>query len=470
MSEPTLRHRAEYLGFRAARGLIGLLPLSAVRRLGRATGRLYFLVGREHRRRALFNLARTLPGDPAQHEAVARRCFESYGGIFLESLHAYGRDPERLMEHIDIDGLEHLDAARALGRGCIVVTGHYGSWELALWPLGRHLGKIHAIARPMTNPAVNREVEQLRLRVGYELLPVKSVGIRMYKTLRRGGNVALVFDQRVKPRNGVLVPFLDRPAWLTPLVASLSIRTGAPVVPVFCVPQGKDRYRFNLLPPIVPEGQGPQAELAMMRRCLEPLEQRIRQKPELWLWMHRLWRLTQRESRADLLAFNRKVSGLEPEAAAIELDEALVALTGSEFLERADNAVVVAEWDVGRRAGRAVAERVLQSGHRVRFVGAAEFADELSAARSGSALARAYRDLDVCDLLVVDGLGRESLAEDRARELAELFAQRHGRRSTVVTTRVAPDDWEQIFGSVAATESARQSVGERSIQLAGARG
>ena len=95
----------------------------------------------------------------------------------------------------------------------------------------------------------------------------------------------------------------------------------------------------------------------------------------------------------------------------------------------------------------------------MRFVGAYELANELSEARSGAELARVYRELDVCDLLVVDGLGRESLVEDRARELAELLAQRHGRRSTIVTTRVAPDDWEQIFGSVALSESARQSVG-----------
>jgi hypothetical protein len=287
----------------------------------------------------------------------------------------------------------------------------------------------------------------------------------MLNALRRGGNVAIVFDQRVKPWNGILIPFLGRNAWITPLVASLSIHTGAAVVPVSCVPEAAGRYRVTLLPPILPEGKGLVAEVALTRRYLEPLERQIRERPELWLWMHRLWRLTQREWRPNILAINRRLSGQQPPESPIELDDAVRPLTDVDFLEQAENAVVVAGWEAGTRTGRGLVEAALEAGHRVRFVAATELAHELAAARSDSELDRVYRELDVFDLLLLDGLGREPLTPGYARELVELLAQREGRRSTVVTTRVVVREWERVFGDAASAQAARESLGERQVLL-----
>ena len=112
-----------------------------------------------------------------------------------------------------------------------------------------------------------------------------------------------------------------------------------------------------------------------------------------------------------------------------------------------------------------MAEAVLRAGHRVRFATPVEIADELIAARSESELARVYRELDICDLLVLYDLGREPLSAGGARELVELFAQRDGRRSTLVTTEIAVRDWERIFGDTASTQAVRRSLVERSVLL-----
>ena len=90
---------------------------------------------------------------------------------------------------------------------------------------------------------------------------------------------------------GIAVPFFGRPALTSPVLARLSLRTGAPVVPISAYPEPGGRYRVVVRPPILPpEGQdGDEAVAALTRRYLEVAEEDIRAHPEMWLWMHRRW-------------------------------------------------------------------------------------------------------------------------------------------------------------------------------------
>jgi len=129
----------------------------------------------------------------------------------------------------------------------------------------------------------------------------------------------------------------------------------------------------------------------------------------------------------------------------------------------------VTSWDAGTLAARNIAEAFLAMGHRLRLATPRQITQELTAARHASELARAYRELDICDLLILHGLGREPLDSDQLRELVELLEQRRGRRSVLVTTQVAIDAWEQIFGDVATARSVRRNLVGNSIMLTSSR-
>ena len=96
----------------------------------------------------------------------------------------------------------------------------------------------------------------------------------------------------MRPSAGIKVPFLGFPAWTSPVLAILSTRTGAPVLPFTCVPQGEDGYKLSFRQPIFPSGRGPEAEAELTGRYLAAVEEDIRRAPEGWLWMHRRWRDT----------------------------------------------------------------------------------------------------------------------------------------------------------------------------------
>jgi KDO2-lipid IV(A) lauroyltransferase len=123
----------------------------------------------------------------------------------------------------------------------------------------------------------------------------------MLQAVRAGGWAGILIDQRVQPKEAIEVPFFGHPALTTPVLARLSLRTGAPVVPIFAFPEPHGRYRFVARPPIFPPERPAAGEsedstvLDLTRRYLETAEAEIRRHPEQWLWMHRRWESVRRD-------------------------------------------------------------------------------------------------------------------------------------------------------------------------------
>jgi KDO2-lipid IV(A) lauroyltransferase len=135
-------------------------------------------------------------------------------------------------------------------------------------------------------------MERERQRFGIREVHKQGAARQIFRVVREGGRVGMVIDQRVRPGQGIVLPFLGHPALVTPLPASVSLRTGAPVVPIFGWPERRGHYRVELGEPIHPgEGRGDEAVAALTARYLAVLEDAIRRRPEQWLWMHRRWRL-----------------------------------------------------------------------------------------------------------------------------------------------------------------------------------
>jgi len=290
MKQPHARYALEYIGYCMLRGVIRRLPHGWVRRLGRGLGRAaYFLMG-GRRRLALTNLGQAMPERSERARArIARACFAHFGATFCEVVSAARFRPEDVDQYFRIDGLENLRAALAQERGVFLMTGHLGAWELAAYPLGRHLPRLDMVARAPNNPRVAAELACFRERFNNRLIEKSGAAGRILQAIRNRGTVAVVIDSRAGS-TGVQLPFFDRPAWFHTVMAMVALHRGTPIVPVFCRPDGKAGYRITIHPSIVPQGRGQAAESALTRRCLALIENEIRRTPEQWMWMHDLWR------------------------------------------------------------------------------------------------------------------------------------------------------------------------------------
>ena len=293
---PRLRHRLELAVFHAVRAPLLALPISWARPLGSALGELLWASG-VRRRTVDENLRRVFPEwSAARRRSVARACYRHFCGMVGESVAFTRIDAVELCRRLTLEGWDRLELAEARGRGVIVFSGHLGNWEIAGRVLGLYRAPYHILVRPFNNPLVWEHMSRERRRFGIREVLKQGAARQLFRVVRHGGRVGMVIDQRVRPGQGIVLPFLGHPALVTALPASLSLRTGAPAVPIFGWPAGRGRYRVEVGEPILPEdlpggGDGDEAVAALTARYLAVLEREIRGRPEQWLWLHRRWRL-----------------------------------------------------------------------------------------------------------------------------------------------------------------------------------
>ncbi|HUO84711.1 MAG TPA: lysophospholipid acyltransferase family protein [Thermoanaerobaculia bacterium] len=288
-----LRERAEYSLVRLLLLPIRLASIRRVRRWGEALGSFLFrLVGRRTRL-AVRNFRLAFP-DRSEEEArrVVRDCWRHFLGETLVYLRTLDQTPEELLARAELRGRERVEEWIRRGRGIIVYTPHFGSWEAAAAMLSTFDIRFSVVARPLDNRLLHEELYRGRSRAGIEIVPRRAAGRAMMRALSEGQGVVVLPDQAVKPREGILVPFLGRLAWTTPAPARLALRFNAPLIGVFCIPTGDETLRIELADPIFPDELPPeQRNLESITRLInDRISERIRAHPHLWLWMHDRWK------------------------------------------------------------------------------------------------------------------------------------------------------------------------------------
>jgi KDO2-lipid IV(A) lauroyltransferase len=463
MTPRQLLHLLQYGAYRAVSAVVNHLPQRVVRRLGRGCGRLAFLLLGRRRRLTLDNLAQAFPErDPAARRRLARDCFAWQGALQFEQVWALGRaDVE---ERFEIVGREHLERAQALGKGLFILASHYGCWEIAAAPLGRLLGKLHVVARRQSNPHFAAEFERLRERTGSVQIDRSRAGVRMLKVLKRGGAVGVLVDQRVRPSQALLVPFLGRLAWTSRLPAYLSTVTGCVAVPMVCVPLPDGRYRMTLDAPILPEGEGDDEVERLTLRYNQALEPYVRERPELWLWMHTRWQRTARHRQPESVARLVREAGLPPapplravarQSAARSPARALERLVDDRFLEDCRHLLLLDEH--ASSAAASLGDAVARRGHPTRYLAVDDLVERLARSLAESAMGSALRELDQASLVVVDRADPRRLPPP-SLELLGRFLEHRRARGSVVLAGAGAEVWRAAADRMASGAAVRELV------------
>lgn len=300
MKNRPVRHRIEYGLYLVLKGFLRALPHPGARRVGRVVGSLAHALDRRHRDVALGNMALALPDlGPEERRRLVRDCFRHFGSALCDVISSTRFDATELCHRYTLEGWENLHAAEGRGKGIFILSAHVGFWEMVPPMIGLTRGRMDIVVRPADNPWLDRELRALRERFGNAVIPKRGAARRMIEVLRDQGRVGILIDQRVQPREGIAVPFFGHMALTSPVLARLSLRTGAAVVPIAAYPLPGGRYRLVVRPAILPpEGEKDSEETvaALTRRYLEAAEDDIRAHPDQWLWMHRRWGEKGRES------------------------------------------------------------------------------------------------------------------------------------------------------------------------------
>lgn len=266
---------------------LGRRPLPVLERLSRSLGRLAWVALPQRRRVTLRNLEACFPElDPPAREALARRTFASVAMGFLETFVGWYGDPGQWRGRVEIVGLEHLECPE--GRGALLLTGHFACIELA----GRMLNDAFREPAAMVvrgqqrNEHVEALVEARRTSHASESVPKKSVR-RMLQILRSGGRLMYGPDQNFTT-GAVFAPFFGVAAATPTATASLVERAGARVLPTWGIREPGPRYRIVIDAPWEDYPSGD--PLTDATRLNAWIEDRVREAPDQYLWLHRKFR------------------------------------------------------------------------------------------------------------------------------------------------------------------------------------
>ena len=280
--------------YRAVLRLVRSASDEAIIRWGGRVGWAGKTVVRGRDRLAMRNLRAAFP---ERSEAELRRtlddCWRHFGRETLESIRMQHLTADQIAERCPFVNAELLDEAVARGRGVILLTGHYGGWEVGGLAIMSLVKNVCTVTRPLDNEFLENDLARLRARTGAEVLDRRRAARSLLKALSENAVVVLLPDQAVLPREGVLTPFLGRPAWTTDAPAKLALRHGSTIVFGFCIPDGS-RHRLEFEEPIRVDqlSDGEKDAVTLTARINGVISRRIAERPELWLWMHDRWKGT----------------------------------------------------------------------------------------------------------------------------------------------------------------------------------
>ena len=283
-----------YLAARWAAMMLGLFPVNANLRTARAFGSLLWAVDYKHRRRAMENLSRSFPQwSRPEIQRVGQRSIQHFCELVMDVLFT-----PRVINLESWHRYVHLHEVGAAlqpmlqERGAILLTGHYGNWEILGYTLATLGFRTYSVARPIDNPHIDSWLLDVREKHGQIILSKRGVTTTAQDVLRRGGVLGFIADQNAGPK-GLFVPFFGRLASTYKSIGLLAMQYRVPVIIGYARRRG-DRFDFDVgfTDIIQPEQWQDQTDplYYITARYTRAIETFVREDPTQYLWIHRRWK------------------------------------------------------------------------------------------------------------------------------------------------------------------------------------
>jgi Kdo2-lipid IVA lauroyltransferase/acyltransferase len=280
-----LRYTVAWLGYALMRTVVQL-PFSWQMAIGKWLGRRARVLLVSRRRVAERNLAVCFPEmTAAQRDTVLRGHFEALGASIVEMAMGWFGSQQTVRRHVRIEGAANLHAALANGRGVILYSAHFTTFEF-FWPaLAPLCTRLCGMYKEQRNPVMNKIMTRGRSRT-YASLFAKDNVREMLRNLARNSVVWYASDQSYGGKGSALLPFFNEPAMTNTAISRIARASGAVVLPYYCCRLTDDStYVMSIGAPL--EGLPSDDSELDTRRLTALLEDYIRTCPEQYWWIHK---------------------------------------------------------------------------------------------------------------------------------------------------------------------------------------
>ena len=270
------------------------LPLRLGYRVAAIVAEICYHFFHRQRRALNENLAWVLGSDDQREvDAVARQAFRNFGKFVIDFIHFPAMSRDEVRRRLVFSQWIELDEVMESGRGMLIVTMHFGSWDLGAAAFAAYDYPINAIADNYGYEKMNELVHGSREKIGMKIIQMDRVGPNVFRALKRGEILALLIDVPA-PDQAITVDFLGAPAEVSSVPARIALRTGARVVPAMVLRGPQDD---TLIRPVLDvrtaryEASGDEERdvHALTQLMMQSFETLIREHPEQWFIFRRMW-------------------------------------------------------------------------------------------------------------------------------------------------------------------------------------
>ncbi|MGD0629719.1 MAG: lysophospholipid acyltransferase family protein [Terracidiphilus sp.] len=294
MRENSVRENLEYWLVLIVARTLGVMPRGLARLAAALLAFVVYWTFGRLRRVGVRNLELALPKvSETERTRILRGVYRSLGWQLVEFCRMAHYTPENIRNWIRTEGLEHYFAAKARGKGVLIVTGHLGAWELSSFYhslMGYPMGMV---IRRLDNRRLDDYVNGIRCLHGNRVLHKDDFARGLMTAMRAGETVGILMDTNMRPPQGVFVEFFGRLACTASGLARVALKTGAAVQPGFMVWEAAEQkyvLRFGEELNFTHTGNAEADTLAFTQMCAAATEEWIRRYPDQWLWIHRRWK------------------------------------------------------------------------------------------------------------------------------------------------------------------------------------
>lgn len=288
-----LRDKIEFLLFLSFSKIFAILKLNKTRKFAKVFSRFIFYFVPIRKGTVLSNLTKAFPDyDREKILEIAKENYHNITLTFFELMYFPYLRKEELLNLVECKNVDMAIQKHGEGKGVIVITGHYGSWEIGAAWLGLRIGMpLHVIAKPQRNEYVTKWINNARERFGNKIVPL-GVSIReIYSVIKNGGLIGVVGDQRGH-KEAIRVKFFGQSTAVYPGTAQIALKTQCPVIAAFVERKPDLNYElfFYQINTKNISGTAEEQIEEINQKYFELLERHVRVHPEQWFWMHKIWK------------------------------------------------------------------------------------------------------------------------------------------------------------------------------------
>jgi lauroyl/myristoyl acyltransferase len=281
-----------YLGFRLIEGVIARIPRRLAYALGVVISTLAFPLLARQRKALESNLRHVCPELPApQIRKLAWRNWLNYTKAWIDFFKIPRMSRTKLGGLLVATGVENLDLAMARGKGVIVVAPHMGSWELAAASWAATFGQIGVMVEQIEPRRLFAHVFRARSRMGIKVIPLSQTGARdIIRMLKDGRMVVLAMDRDIL-NTGQPFLFFGQAARFPTGPVEIALKTGAPILPAYCVRDRRDSYvAVGGAPLFLTKSEDHAGDVrSAMEQILRTFEGYIKMYPDQWHVLEPIW-------------------------------------------------------------------------------------------------------------------------------------------------------------------------------------